>query len=151
MKPRKSWLHTAVRAYEVQKLNHQQGTAQARAALEQATELHGRANHALSNLAADWAQQRSTARLDPDLDSAYQRFHGHLEQRAESTAEARHEAQTEFAAAEAQLKSSHSTHHMLKRAAERTTKRHAHEARSREHQAMAEAWLLGQLAKDELT
>ncbi len=151
MKPRKTWLHTAVRAFEVQKLNHQQGAAWARDALEQATERHGLANHALNTLAADWAQQRSTARLDPDLDSAYRRFHGHLEQRAASTAEARHEAQTELEAAKAQLKSSHSTHHVLKRVAERTANRHASEARGREHQAMAEAWLLGQLAKDELT
>ncbi|MGM9485062.1 hypothetical protein ACS5PN_27985 [Roseateles sp. NT4] len=151
MKPRKTWLHTAVRAYEAQKLTHQQGTARAREALEEASEHQEHASHALSSLSAAWVKQRSTARLDPDLDSAYQRFHGHLEQRATSTAQAQQQAQNAFDAATAQLKTSHSTHHMLKRVTERAASRHAHEARGREHQAMAEAWLLGQLAKDERT
>lgn len=151
MKPRKTWLHTAVRAFEVQKLTHQQGTARAREALEAASQHHGHATQTLGSLFATWVEQRSTARLDPDIDSAYQRFHGHLQQRAASAAHARQQAQDEFDAATAQLKASHSTHHMLKKVTERKASRHAHEARSREHQATAEAWLLGQLAKDERT
>lgn len=151
MKPRKNWLHTAVRAYEVQKLNHQQHTARAREALERATEQQGHASNQLRDLAAAWTEQRSKASMHPDLDSAYRRFHGHLEQRAVESMQVRQEAQASLDAATEQLKTSHSTQHMLKRVAERAAKRHAHEARGREHQAMAETWLLGQLAKDEST
>lgn len=151
MKRRKSWLQTAVRVYEVQTLNHRQHTNQARGMLERAAGQYEQAGQAMQGLARTWTELRSEALLTPDLDTAYQRFHAYLEQRAAEAAQTWRDAQVTLDAAAQQLKTTHATQHMLQRVSDRAAMRFAQEALGREHHAMAEAWLLGRLSKDEST
>lgn len=148
MKPRKTWLHTAVRAHQAQTQDHQQRTARARELLDGASLRQQQSAQALHALAEAWAELRGKAQLDPGLDAAYQRFHGHLQHRDNDASAARQEAQASFDAAADRLKTSHGTQRVLERMATQAAERQAREARTREQQANAEAWLLGQLAKE---
>lgn len=149
MKPRKTWLHTAVRAFQTQTLDHQHHVARARDTLDAATQQQQAAQDALKQLVGDWSEQREQRQLDPTLDAAYQRFHRHLQQQELGLATAQQRAQAGLEVATERLKSSHGTQRVLERLAEQVAQRHAREVRVREHEATAEAWLLAQVSTRE--
>lgn len=148
MRPRSSWLQTATRAYTLKTWTDRQHMATADHWLTQTARQHEALAQAMQTLALDWAQRPDPVRLAPELDQAHRRFHHHLAHQEVTAARTRQEAQRRVDAARKQLQSSHATWTLLSQVVERSDARRARDARVHERQAVAELWLLAQLAKE---
>jgi hypothetical protein len=147
MKKRGTWLQTAVRAHQAQTFDHMQRAQQARDELYQAEQLANRSDQALISLSESWAGWRREAASSMELDEAYRRFHGFLHGKAATAGEARQACQGRVDAVETDLQQSHAVQRTLEKVSRQAAERRRREARDKETQDAAEAWLLGRFAR----
>ncbi|WP_457447635.1 hypothetical protein [Roseateles sp. P5_E4] len=147
MKKRGTWLQTAVRARQAQTFDHMQRAQQARDELYQAEQLAIRSDQALISLSESWAGWRREVASSMELDSAYRRFHGFLHDKATTAGEAQQACQGRVDAVETDLQQSHAVQRTLEKVSRQAAERRWREARDKETQDAAEAWLLGRFAR----
>ncbi len=146
MKPRKTWLHTAVRAHQAKTLDQLQRTRQAMEELFKAEQLRHSAVGDLQSLSRDWAIQRHAAPSGREIDAVYRRFHGFLCSEASRAEAAQKTCREQVDVAVAELKQSHAMQRTLEKVAKQTTEQERCSARSNELLSNAQAWLLGWIA-----
>lgn len=146
MKPRKTWLHAAVRAHQAKTLDQLQRARHAKDELSEAERCRDRASQRLESLGEAWAHQRRAAPASQAIDALYSRFHGFLSGESVQAERTEQACRDLVDAAVAELQQSHAVQRTLEKAARRKVVQQRRDAAAAEFQTNAEAWLLGRLA-----
>jgi len=149
MKPRRTWLETALRAAVAKTADRRRHLQSATQASTEAASARGIAQREERSFAGAWAEGRRGSGLDAPLDLAYRRFHEHLLGVSRAADEAHEDCLEAQGEATASLRQSHAAEQLLTRVADRRRALQAEESRRHEHRNNEELWLLARYRKED--
>lgn len=141
----RGWLGLALRAQQFKTSNHQLAARMLQDDMAAAAMRHETLQADLQSVASLWAHRRLASQLDAQSDTAFQRFHAHLQF---DTGEALHSQlalQARLEHARDQLQCSFGTQQVLQRVSAHAALRARLAQQALERQGIGEAWLLGRL------